>query len=307
MRRLQPYYLAMPSPFEHLSLAASIADKLPLSGSGRTAFLTGSLCPDVDKIAGFPRSTTHWWVPGDEVSGAIKLIAGSTRIRALPYESPERAFIAGYLCHLVADEQWTLTIYRPFFGIRSTFMAGQAGADRQWALQSSIDERHLATGSLSSALADVATAGDLCNWEGLIPTIPRGYAVRFVQMILRQAEMPDAASRYRFAETVSRELSNGPRLETDFTRTRPSDNKRPIVARPTSDSTRLEDFLSRLEALTLEAGRYVPEDAIAAYRERAEEESMKVCAAYLAGAPVMPPAGTAAPSATGASPARTDL
>ena len=141
----------------------------------------------------------------------------------------------------------------------------------------------------------------------MIPTIPRGYAVRFVQMVLHQAQLPDAPSRYRFVETVSRELSTGPRLETDFARNRPNDNKRPTVARPTSDATRLEDFLSRLDALTIEAVQYVPEDAIAAYRERAEEESVKVCAAYLAGAPVMPPAGTAAPSVAGGSPARTDL
>lgn len=297
----------MPSPFEHLSLAWSIADKLPLSASGRTAFLTGSLCPDVDKIAGFPRSTTHWWVPGDEVSGALKLIASSNGIRALPFESPVRAFIAGYLCHLVSDEQWTLTIYRPFFGIHSKFKAGQAGADRQWALHASIDERHFTKGSLSSALADVATAGELRHWEEMIPTIPRGYAVRFVQMVLHQAELADAPSRYRFAETVTREVSTSPRLETDFARNRPNDNKRPSVARPTSDARRLEDFLSRLDALTIEAVQYVPEDAITAYRERAEDESVKVCAAYLAGAPVMPPAGTAAPSAAGGSPARTDL
>lgn len=299
----------MPSPFEHLSVAWSIVDKLPLSTPGRTAFLTGSLCPDVDKIAGFPRSTTHWWVPGDDVSGALKLIGGSSAIRALPIESAFRAFIAGYLCHLVSDEQWTITIYRPFFGINSVFKAGQAGADRQWALQASLDDVHLTTGSLNAPLADIATAGELRVWEEMITTIPRGYAVRFVQMVLQQAGMLDAPSRYRFAATVSSELTIGPKAEAEgqFETNDQYWSERPTVARPTRDPSRLEQFLSCLAELTTEAVEYVPEDAIATFRTRAQVESAKVCAAYLAGAPLMPPSGTVPPSPTGATPARTDL
>ncbi len=301
----------MPSPFEHLSLASSMVGTLPLSDAGRTAFLVGSLCPDVDKIAGFPRARTHWWVPGDDVSGALKLIASSPRIGTLPLDGAMRAFVAGYLCHLVTDEQWTLTIYRPFFGLRSRFMASQVGADLQWALHSALDDAHFTTGALAAAIAEGATAAELPDWETLIPTIPLGHAVQFVNMIIHQAELPDAAARYRYAANVSRQISDGHRGASDTTISSVSTglggHGRPTVVRPTGDTERLEDFLSRLDGLTTDVLKYVPDESISYFRARAVRESAKVCAAYLAGAPVMPPAGTVPPSTAGETTARTDL
>lgn len=301
----------MPSPFEHLSLAYSIVGTLPLSAAGRTAFLVGSLCPDVDKIAGFPRARTHWWVPGDDVSGALKLIASSPRIGTLPLDSVMRAFVAGYLCHLVSDEQWTLTIYRPYFGVNSKFKAGQAGADLQWALHATLDEVHFTTGSLSAALTEVETSVDLPALETLIPTIPTGHAVQFVNMVIHQAGLPDVSARYRYAAEVSQHISDAYRSASDAMN--PSEGTglagggRPKVVRPTGDSARLEDFLSRLGGLATDVLKYVPDDAISCFRTRAIQESRTVCEAYLAGEPLMPPAGTApTPSATG-TPARTDL
>ncbi|MSQ43972.1 MAG: hypothetical protein EXR45_07170 [Chloroflexi bacterium] len=301
----------MPSPFEHLSLASSVVGKLPLSASSRVAFLVGSLCPDVDKIAGFPRATTHWWVPGDDVSGVLKLIASSSRIGTLPLDGAMRAFVAGYLCHLVSDEQWTLTIYRPFFGLNSKFKGGQAGADRQWALHATLDEVHFTTGSLTAAFTEISTMGELSDWETLIPTIPRGDAVRFVNMVIHQAGLPDAPARYRYAGTVSRKTSEGRNNEPEARNPRASASQdrtgRQTVVRPTGNAERLESFLSDLERLTIEVLDYVPADAISDFRTRAVEESFRVCEAYLAGAPVMPPAGTVPPSSAGGTPARSSL
>ena len=301
----------MPSPFEHLSLASSTVGSLPLSAAGRTAFLVGSLCPDVDKIAGFPRARTHWWDPGDDVSGALKLIASSPRIGTLPLDCSRRAFVAGYLCHLVSDEQWTMTIYRPFFGLKSKFMAAQAGADLQWALHAALDDVHFTTGLLSTALSEVSTSAELPNWETLITTIPPGHAVQFVNMVLRQAAMSDAVARYRYAAKVSRRISESHRGASDPMTPRVTaslgGHERPKVVRPTGDALRLEDFLSRLDRLTADVLAYVPGDAISHFRRRAVQESAKVCAAYLAGAPVMPPAGTVPLPSTGGDPARTAL
>src|SRR5205823_4471170 len=56
---------------------------------------------------------------------------------------PERAFIAGYLCHLVTDEQWMLAIYRPVFGRRSPYGGSPEGAELQWGLHTLLEQRLL--------------------------------------------------------------------------------------------------------------------------------------------------------------------
>src|SRR5712692_2408873 len=116
----------MPTPFTHLATAAEILARPSLSHEVKTAlladlpaFLLGNTAPDVQTISGQPRESTHFFsVPlrgappaGPQMLASYPALAGRP---ALP--TPQAAFLAGYLAHLVFDQMWVRDIFEPFFG-----------------------------------------------------------------------------------------------------------------------------------------------------------------------------------------------
>lgn len=85
----------------------------------RGAFLLGNLAPDVQVVSGQTRLDTHFFdlpVQRNRLPAWTNLFSahpGLTHPRALPED--QAAFLAGYLCHLMADWLWALEIFNPVF------------------------------------------------------------------------------------------------------------------------------------------------------------------------------------------------
>src|SRR5262249_42727243 len=76
-----------------------------------------------------------------DVSGALTLLHTHPELAAARLSPPALAFVAGYLCHLFADEQWLLTVFRPHCGRASALGDPRAGAPLHWALHLLRDAR----------------------------------------------------------------------------------------------------------------------------------------------------------------------
>ena len=303
LTRKQPFWLScgVPSPLEHVSIALGVVAALSMDHAG--AFFAGAIAPDVDKLLGRPRATTHWWLPGSDLSGALRLCAARPSLMHWPTQSTAQAFVAGYLCHLVTDEQWTLRIYRPHFGKYSPFQGGPDGADHQLALQGMLDTTLVNSGVLRPAVSELTKFGDVEALARCVLGMTSDDATaldRFVRSVLRRAEEPSPVERLRMmgeARDAERALVLEPNSPHPG---------RPLHPRTTDSQEALDAFVARLPALDAAVSQLVVPEAVETFRDHAISASRKLVREFLAGLALTPPPGTAeAPYF--ASPARTDL
>lgn len=82
------------------------------------AFLFGNTAPDVQVVSGQDRPVTHFFdipiQPGMPLPWIEMLRTYPHLASILPGE--QAAFLAGYVCHLLADWRWVLEIFTPYFG-----------------------------------------------------------------------------------------------------------------------------------------------------------------------------------------------
>jgi hypothetical protein len=255
----------MPAPSLHLPLAYETLRALPtLSHEDLPAFLYGSVSPDVAQLLGRPRGETHFWAVGNDISGALKLLKAHPQLAAGRLTASERVFVAGYLAHLVADEQWTFCLWRPYFGLHSPYRGGPDGAALQNAYRDWLDEAewkaHPSTSDLGGYLKEAAS---VTLRPDLLP-------------FLRLQDLQE--SRRAIAELC--ELPPGP-------------DRRRHVAR-TMRATFVEDDPTyaprRAQALS-----YVRSESLSEFRERSVNEGVRLVGDYLAGRPLRPPLGTETP------------
>ena len=134
----------MPTPALHLPIAYQVEQRLRSLGHlsdlrDLGAFLFGSAGPDAAHYLDRPRADTHFWTTRDDVSGALTLLATHPQLHADALSPSERHFVAGFLSHLVADEQWTLVIWRPYFGRFSPYGGSEEGGALQRAFRDNLD------------------------------------------------------------------------------------------------------------------------------------------------------------------------
>lgn len=110
----------MPPITLHMALARQLAEGLgDASVAGHAGcYLLGATTPDIRVLTRQDRLSTHFFnlnehVHQDSVANFLAEHAGLNRPEALNPET--RAFVAGYISHLVMDEQYITGIYRPFF------------------------------------------------------------------------------------------------------------------------------------------------------------------------------------------------
>jgi len=106
----------MPPLTTHLVVAEQVFPHLGQFGVDEYgAFLTGNLVVDVNSFTSVARRTTHFVGRVDEDGDAaftkscVKFLDQRERLLSRPWAMltpEERAFVAGYLCHLAADEPW---------------------------------------------------------------------------------------------------------------------------------------------------------------------------------------------------------
>ena len=91
----------------------------PLLRAHEGAFLLGATTPDIRAMAKWPREQTHFApLSVEEVGAGVRaMFQANPHLReASTANNPTRAFVSGYINHLVADETWICTVYRQFFG-----------------------------------------------------------------------------------------------------------------------------------------------------------------------------------------------
>lgn len=110
----------MPPITFHMVLARNVAESLrhPNLAAAAGPYLLGSTTPDIRVITRGDRQDTHHFDLSvhdhqDSVARFFEERPGLADAGALNAET--RAFVAGYLSHLVLDEQYITGIYRPFF------------------------------------------------------------------------------------------------------------------------------------------------------------------------------------------------
>ena len=116
----------MPNLPTHFSFALKTLDALDDESirANLGSFLLGSTTPDIRARTKWKRSHTHFApLSVDKVgTGTEGLFHSNPHLTEAARNSPTtRAFIAGYLSHLVTDESWITQVYRPFFGNSDLF------------------------------------------------------------------------------------------------------------------------------------------------------------------------------------------
>lgn len=116
----------MPSLGLHLTAARSLAADLdsPLIESDRGAYYLGATTPDIRVLTKWDRAHTHFFDLDDftDQDGVHRLFEREPALRdACSVGSSTAAFLAGYISHLVLDEDYITQVYRPLFGERGEF------------------------------------------------------------------------------------------------------------------------------------------------------------------------------------------
>lgn len=111
----------MPNLPAHIQLAQEAAARLshPVLKTHEGAFLLGATTPDIRAMAKWPRERTHFApLSVEEVGAGVRaMFQANPHLReASTANAPTRAFVSGYINHLIADETWICTVYRQFFG-----------------------------------------------------------------------------------------------------------------------------------------------------------------------------------------------
>ena len=120
------YNLFVPTPFYHMSIAYELLGQSELPKKTQEyltmhfpAFLFGKTAPDVQVITKQKREATHFYtLPPEGKTPAWKrlLDAYPSLQEADAMTEDHAAFVAGYLCHLQADETWIYELFLPVFG-----------------------------------------------------------------------------------------------------------------------------------------------------------------------------------------------
>ena len=134
----------MPPLAIHTRIAKDIADDLclPVLDDQRGNLYLGSTAPDIRIVTRWERERTHFFDIHnfDEQSSVQAFLDGNPVLaESGGLDERTRAFVAGYLSHLVVDQTWIGAIYRPFFGERSPLGGTLRANVMDRALQFSMD------------------------------------------------------------------------------------------------------------------------------------------------------------------------
>jgi hypothetical protein len=134
----------MPPLTVHTAIAKQVVDRLGVAflDNQRGNFYLGSTAPDIRVITRWERERTHFFdIHKFEDQNAVGALLENNPSLAHPSALRESttSFVAGYITHLVMDEGWITSVYRPFFGERSQLGGGLRANVMDRALQFSMD------------------------------------------------------------------------------------------------------------------------------------------------------------------------
>jgi hypothetical protein len=132
----------MPNPTTHVQMAYRAAQLVdaPVIERNIGCYLLGSTAPDVRVITKKGREPYHFAsLDFDEVGAGITgLFDQHPELVTIDHEAT-RAFVAGYVSHLILDETWITKMYRPYFGVDGLFETKAYGAVMDRAMQLELD------------------------------------------------------------------------------------------------------------------------------------------------------------------------
>ncbi len=108
----------MPNLPMHIHLANEVAEQLDKSYvfDHLGAYYLGSTAPDIRAMTRWPREQTHFAPLSVAEVGTGTATMFKMHPELLEDMSPASlAFLAGYVCHLAADEVWITSVFRPHF------------------------------------------------------------------------------------------------------------------------------------------------------------------------------------------------
>ena len=152
----------MPSLGSHLACARALADRLGHPGidADRGAYYLGATAPDIRALLRVDRRRTHFFDLGESAAqdSVARMFEEHPRLGdAAGLDPATRAFVAGYLTHLLMDEHYIQSVYRRFFGEGSALGGDLRANVLDRALQYEMNRRELEDGA---ALAEIRAAID---------------------------------------------------------------------------------------------------------------------------------------------------
>jgi hypothetical protein len=193
----------MPSIGSHLAGARLVADRLAHRAieADRGAYFLGATAPDLRGMTRQPREETHFFSFDDlqHQDSAERMFSEHPGLRlASAMDDETRAFVAGYLTHLLMDEQYIERIYREYFG-QASKLGGDARADLlDRLLQYELDRREREQDALASTREALAAT----SAQAEIAFIARETLQRWRDVAVEMASHPPDWDRW--ARTASR-------------------------------------------------------------------------------------------------------
>jgi hypothetical protein len=157
----------MPGIRLHMSVARDLANDLqsPAIDDERGAYYLGATTPDIRALTRRDREETHFFKLDDfgQQDGVHRLFEREPALRdSHALDGQTAAFMAGYISHLVMDEDYITEIYRPLFGERSALSGDELADIMDKALQWDIERADCEDGhkmdEIRRALAEAAVA-----------------------------------------------------------------------------------------------------------------------------------------------------
>lgn len=136
----------MPNLPAHVGLALDWAESLdhPVVRQSLGAYLLGATAPDSRAMTKAAREDTHYMGLDslNMTAGVDGLFRAHPELQdAIRLPEPTVAFLLGYFAHLIADQGWITTVYRPFFGNSAVFSDAAEAKVLDRALQLEEDRR----------------------------------------------------------------------------------------------------------------------------------------------------------------------
>ena len=121
----------MPTPFYHIDLAERIIVDPGLTSlvsnhlhKYSSEFLFGNVAPDYQALSQHSRTTSHFYSinnTSSEIAYKNMLLTHTSLSNVKRMSDRHSAFVAGYLAHLLVDQQWKFEVFDPVFGQYQTW------------------------------------------------------------------------------------------------------------------------------------------------------------------------------------------
>lgn len=217
----------MPNLPTHIQLATLAASRLrhPDIESHRGYFALGATAPDIRALTKRARSEYHFVELDFETIGTgVKTMfaAYPELMNAAERDGPTRAFMAGYITHLMADESYIVRMFRPYFGIDGVFEDKELAKVLDRAMQLDFDRRVWEDARLAIAGTEIEPSSvsvrflpvsDLEMWkEWVFRVVDGGFSWERLRFMARRISAGDEthpafAHTERFLESVDGSLA----------------------------------------------------------------------------------------------------